>query len=196
MCCTARLSGCFRHRFRGHLRDAGLLADAVERPAPLADTASLVRALLVAGLYPFFCRCFFFFRLCRSFLFLPTCPPTGRRVARKVATADRGAAAARLHCADRSKWYCHPGSVNFAALGGRFSPAFFSSSPRSPADAGASFGDKAPATTYVLYHGRLRTTKPWLLDTSIVDPAALLLFGGRFSPRVSLFFPSNLPPRV
>ena len=64
-----------------------------------------------------------------------------------------------LKCRDRSKWWCHPQSLNFKTL-----------APRGKL--------KERKTTYVVYNARLKTSKPYLLDTSVVHPLALLLFGG------------------
>ena len=67
--------------------------------------------------------------------------------------------APHLKCRDRSKWWCHPQSLNFETL-----------APRGKL--------KERKTTYVVYNARLKTSKPYLLDTSVVHPLALLLFGG------------------
>ena len=67
--------------------------------------------------------------------------------------------APHLKCRDRSKWWCHPQSLNFKTL-----------APRGKL--------KERKTTYVVYNARLKTSKPYLLDTSVVHPLALLLFGG------------------
>ncbi|KAH8064601.1 helicase [Aureococcus anophagefferens] len=67
--------------------------------------------------------------------------------------------APHLRCRDRSKWWCHPQSLNFETL-----------APRGKL--------KERRTTYVVYNARLKTSKPYLLDTSVVHPLALLLFGG------------------
>ncbi|KAH8087733.1 helicase [Aureococcus anophagefferens] len=65
--------------------------------------------------------------------------------------------APHLKCRDRSKWWCHPQSLNFKTLAPKL---------------------KERKTTYVVYNARLKTSKPYLLDTSVVHPLALLLFGG------------------
>lgn len=60
----------------------------------------------------------------------------------------------RLAAPHKSTWYCHPSSVNFQEVRAATRPA------------------------YVVYARSLVTSKPYLLDTSLVDPVALLLFAG------------------
>ena len=74
-----------------------------------------------------------------------------------VARKDREAPDASLRCKGNQRWWVHPQSVNFELLGGR--------------------GD-ARKPRYVVYNARLKTSKPYLLDTSLASPAALCLFGG------------------
>lgn len=60
-----------------------------------------------------------------------------------------------------SRWYCHPASVNFDRLRG-------------------SEGRK-----YVVYNASLHTSKPYLMDTSLVNAISVLLFaGGRLYPTI------------
>ena len=73
-----------------------------------------------------------------------------------VARKDREAPDASLRCKGNQRWWVHPQSVNFELLGGR--------------------GD-ARKPRYVVYNARLKTSKPYLLDTSLASPAALCLFG-------------------
>ena len=127
-----------RRMFRRHLVDAGLVQDSDSGDeATLDGTSSLLRGLLCAGLYP--------------------------HVARQPPPADGGKAHAHLTCRDKSKWWCHPQSLNFETL-----------TPHGKL--------KSTKTTLVVYNGRLKTSKPYLLDTSVVHPLALLLFGGTLRP--------------
>ena len=73
-----------------------------------------------------------------------------------IARKDREASDSSLRCKGNQRWWCHPQSVNFELLGGK--------------------GDRKPR--YVVFNARLKTSKPYLLDTSLASPAALCLFGG------------------
>ncbi|KAJ1457575.1 hypothetical protein M885DRAFT_423031, partial [Pelagophyceae sp. CCMP2097] len=115
-----------RSLFRGQLKAANFATDE-EPPRHNTFSLALLKSLLCAGLYP--------------------------QVARTVSDTTAGGAS-RLLLRDGSRWWCHPGSVNFE----RFS--------------------KGSSSKYVVFSKRLCTSKPYLMDTSLVSPLPLILFGG------------------
>lgn len=115
-----------RGQFETRLREAGLLP-AGHSEQRRRPSADLLKGLICAGLYP-----------------------------NIAVVLQAEGSRPRILAKDGQQWWCHPGSVNFQALGAT------AAKPR-----------------YVVYSQRLQTSKPYLLDTTVVSPLALLLFGGR-----------------
>ena len=151
-----------RRQLRSLLRSSGLLgAEGNAASNNLADprTLPLLKAVLVAGLYPNVCR-----------VDMPSAAPAagGRGGGRGGRGGGRGGASAapaepKLVClnatGEEENAAIHPCSVNY--------------------------GRAAWSSRWLIYHQRVRTTNVFVRDATPVSPLALLLFGGQLDVRAA-----------